>query len=82
MANIMSCKKCKGEFLEWQMDESHDVPCYLFDGDSRREKKQQADKFGRRYLCKECHLKYENDLKLQFRIIAKQFANKYFGGDD
>jgi len=54
----MKCQKCKKDFPEREIHESHDIPCYLFEGD-RKERKNQADKFGRHHLCNECHEKYE-----------------------
>jgi len=50
----MECRKCLKEFPENEMQESHDVPKYMFDGD-----KNKADKFGRHWLCKKCHDIYE-----------------------
>lgn len=42
--------------------ESHDIPCYLFPGRNRKERKHYADKYGRKWLCYECHKEYENYL--------------------
>jgi len=56
----MKCQKCEKEFKEDFLQESHDIPCYLFDGDKRKTKKQKADKYGRHWLCKDCHQKYES----------------------
>jgi len=76
----MKCQKCREDFPENKIEESHDVPCYLFDGFSRQMKKQKADKFDRHYVCKECHLKYENGLKTSFKLVASLFSKKFFGG--
>lgn len=61
----MKCSNCLNDFKESEIQESHDVPCYLFKG-NRRERKQQADKYKRRWLCKECHEKYEIKLLKEF----------------
>lgn len=75
----MRCTKCKGGFEEFQLDESHDIPCYLFiKHGNRKGQKNQADKFGRHWLCKKCHQEYEDGLNLSLKIHAKQFCNKFF----
>lgn len=61
------------EFEEKDIQLSHDVPCYLFPGKDRKEKKNTADKFGRRYLCKTCHDIYE---RLVFFIMFKEIDEK------
>lgn len=71
----MICERCKIEFDEKDIQESHDVPCYLFEG-NRQGQKNQADKFRRRWLCERCHKEYEKAL----RIWLQQQASK-FGGD-
>jgi hypothetical protein len=73
----MKCQKCKKEFEEKDIHESHDVPCYLFEG-NRKGQKNQADKWGRRYLCKKCHDEYENSLRVHLRNHAWTFAILYF----
>lgn len=55
----MNCQKCFRDFPESEIEESHDVPVYLFNGEKRKDQKNQADKFGRHNLCKECHKIYE-----------------------
>lgn len=70
--------ECNQEFMECELDESHDVPCYLFKGFNRKEKKNQADKFGRHWLCKKCHEKYEEGLRVTLKIQATKFANVFF----
>lgn len=55
----MKCNKCTKEFLEKDIEESHKIPLYLFDGFTRPERKQQADKHGREWLCHQCHDHYE-----------------------
>ena len=55
----MKCTKCGEEYAENKIDDSHSVPCYLFDGD-RKERKQSADKYPRHNICNEkCHKEYE-----------------------
>lgn len=75
----MICEKCKKDFEEKGIQEIHDVPCYLFDGMNRNEKKNKADKFPRHWLCKDCHHKYEEGLRMSFKFIAKDFSDKFFG---
>lgn len=86
----MICQKCKIDFLEKELDESHDVPCYLFKGNKRNIRKNQADKYGRRWLCKECHKKYEMglafyllkilpvDIKNKLKEKAQNFSKRWF----
>ena len=50
----MNCQKCLLDFPEREIQESHDVPKYMFGGD-----KNKADKHGRHWLCKKCHDIYE-----------------------
>jgi len=73
----MKCDDCKKDFEECKIEESHDIPCYLFEG-NRKGQKNQADKFGRHQLCYICHHRYENELRLFLRTKAKQFSNDYF----
>jgi hypothetical protein len=80
----MKCDKCQKEFQESQLEESHDVPRYLFEG-YPKERKQQADKHGRHWLCKGeqgCRKKYERTLQEHLRPIAKAFAKEYFNDDN
>jgi Zn-finger protein len=82
----MKCDKCGKEFPENEIDESHFVPCYMFDGIDRKEKKNQADKTGRCWLCKDCHKIYEllviahvikiipEEVKIQMRLKAQSFG--------
>ena len=86
----MKCGKCGGDFEEKDIQESHDVPCYLFEGEKRNIRKNQADKWGRHWLCKKYHKKYE--LGLAFHLLkslsqemrnklkerAKKFAERWF----
>lgn len=74
------CSKCKNRFLEKDLDCSHDVPCYLFEG-NRKGQKNQADKFTRRWLCRNCHKKYEYVLRLILRKTAAEYAEVYFKED-
>ncbi|MHA1693666.1 MAG: hypothetical protein ACTSUG_00275 [Candidatus Helarchaeota archaeon] len=72
------CQKCFREFPESEVEESHDVPCYLFKGFGRKNKKQKADMFPRHWLCKECHKKYEEGLRMSFKCCAMDFSDKFF----
>lgn len=86
----MKCQCCKKDFPENEIEESHDVPVYLFEGDTRNIRKNQADKFGRHNLCKQCHKSYEGFvaaimIKPLPRVIkdsmiksASKFAEGYF----
>lgn len=81
---MKNCDKCKRKFHESKLDISHDVPKYLF------LVKKDADKWGRRYLCKSCHDKYEKILfsilikslplkdREKLKGVAKSFAKSYF----
>ncbi len=55
----MICMNCKDDFEECLIEESHNVPLYLFEGRERNERKNQADKCGRKMLCVQCHDIYE-----------------------
>jgi len=46
----MKCSKCKNEFEEKDLQESHDIPRYI----------GGIDLDGRHWLCKECHKEYDN----------------------
>ena len=70
----MKCAKCGKDFPEKLIHESHDVPCYLFKGYNRQEKKQSADKFQRHLLCEKCHEQYEEGLRMSFKILATKFS--------
>lgn len=86
----MNCQKCGLDFPEKEIDVSHDVPCYIFPGSDRKEKKKIADKYGRHNLCKKCHDIYEKiifsimietlpvETKESMIIAAKNFAASYF----
>jgi len=85
----MICNKCKKNFPEDKLDESHDVPTYIFDG-NRNERKKEADKLGRHHLCKKCHNIYETyvfsnmikqadyDTKQRMIKSAINFAKRWF----
>lgn len=64
----MICNKCGKDFPEKELDESHDVPTYIFDGE-RKVRKQKADLYGRHWLCKKCHDIYEG---MVFSVMVKQ----------
>jgi len=72
----MKCKQCGRNFLEKEIQESHNVPCYLFDG-NRKGRKNQADKYGRTWLCENCHKEYEKKLMFFLRKQAMLFAKEY-----
>ena len=74
----MKCFKCGIDLPEREIEESHDVPCYLFKGMNRKEKKNQADRFGRHWLCKECHEQYEEGLRLTLKIHSTKYAKVFF----
>lgn len=73
----MKCQKCKRDFEEKDIHDSHDVPCYLFEG-NRKGQQNMADKWGRHNLCKECHDEYECHLRFHLRETAYKFSKKYF----
>jgi len=78
---MMKCSFCYNDFEEKEIQESHDVPCYLFYWlKTRRERKQLADKHKRRWLCKKCHKKYEKFLHQQLILQSKKVAQQYFNG--
>jgi hypothetical protein len=85
----MKCDKCGQEFEEKDLADSHDVPCYLFNG-NRQGRSNQADKFGRHWLCKKqgvkeelfCHDKYEIALQHFLRLQSILFAKNYFKEDE
>lgn len=77
----MKCDLCKKEFEEAEIDESHDVPCYLFEG-NRKGRKNQADKYGRHYLCRECHKLYEESLRKYLLHESKIYVYLFFKKDD
>ena len=64
----MKCSKCNNDFLEKYIQESHDVPTYIFDGE-RNVRKQKADLYGRHWLCQKCHDIYE---KMVFSVMIKE----------
>ena len=78
----MKCQKCGENFEEHLIEESHDVPCYLFWGDKRNIKKNQADKHGRHNLCHECHKKYEYLVNLSMKLAAIKFSQGFFKDDN
>jgi len=82
----MICNKCNQDFEEKDIQESHDVPKYLC------KDKDEADKLGRHWLCKDCHdkydmeivikgiqiyTKYNKDMKNSFKI-ASNIVKSYF----
>ena len=75
----MKCEFCEKEFEEKDLQESHDVPCYLFKG-NRQGRKNQADKFGRHWLCEDCHKKYEKCINDYLIRMAIKFAEGYKDG--
>ena len=78
----MKCQFCKQEFEEKDIQESHDVPCYLFiRNGNRKGQKNAADKCGRHWLCNECHENYEQNLNSQLKILAHNFSRGWFSYD-
>ena len=77
MTFTLKCLKCGIELQESLIQESHDVPCYLFEG-NRKGQKNQADKFGRHHLCEKCHKEYESLLRKSLQETAFLFAKLYF----
>ncbi len=75
----MKCQLCERDYVESWIHESHDVPCYLFEGKNRQEKKSKADKFPRHHLCIFCHNEYEQKLRIHLIASAFNFGDKYFG---
>lgn len=82
----MICQRCRQDFLESEIQLSHDVPIYIGGVDSD----------GRHNLCKKCHDIYEKKIfavmtiwlpeetKKTMKEKAKSFAKLYFKkeGDD
>lgn len=64
----MKCQKCLKDFEERDIQESHDIPKYMFNGD-----KNIADKYGRHQLCQRCHDIYE---KIVFSIVFKSLSEE------
>jgi protein-arginine kinase activator protein McsA len=78
----MKCTGCHLDFQEKEIQESHDVPCYLFYNEvGRSAKKQKADKYSRRWLCPKCHSNYEKWLSKMLIGVAEQFSKCYFKED-
>jgi len=76
----MKCQHCGGDFIEPEIQLSHDVPCYLFcfEAVARKDRKNLADKWGRHNLCEECHMNYDLALNDQLKKWSKAFAKSYF----
>jgi len=76
----MKCNKCSVEFEENELDENHDVPCYLFwmHGPRRQDRKPHADKYERRYICNKCHKEYEIKLHHELVRAAIKFGGEHF----
>lgn len=77
MGGRMKCEYCDNDFEEKDLHESHDVPTYLWEG-NRKGRKNQADKFGRHWLCKNCHDEYERKIRIHLRDCAIRFVYFYF----
>lgn len=88
----MICQKCHNNFPENQIQESHDIPVELFEGNDRKERKNLADKHGRHNLCIGCHIEFERrqwgDIVAPFNreikdimiTRAKKFSKRWFDG--
>lgn len=75
----MKCELCRFDFLEREIHESHDIPCYLFYEEiGRNAKKNKADKLGRHYLCEKCHKLYEKTLNETLLNSAFNFSQLFF----
>lgn len=79
----MKCSECLKDFPEAFIQESHDVPCYLFyDEVGRGRKKHKADMFKRKWLCENCHKNYEIWLNRMLIGVAEKFSKCYFKEND
>lgn len=78
---VRKCFVC-GEINEKLLEESHDVPCNLFwmFAETRRERKQLADPYGRHMLCKKHHEEFEKAISEYLILKAKEFARRTFNG--
>lgn len=75
----LKCKICLNDFQEKDIQESHNIPCYLFIySGNRKGQKNAADKFGRQQLCKKCHDQFEKELNDLLKDFAAVFSEKYF----
>lgn len=59
--NLLRCQKCNKMFDERLIQESHDIPSYIF-----KEGKKESDKHGRHHLCEPCHKQYEQEILNMF----------------
>jgi len=76
---IGKCQKCGELKYESDLQESHDVPCYLFyDQYNRQNRKTKADKLGRHLLCEKCHKDYEFNLNILLKQLSIKFAKGWF----
>jgi hypothetical protein len=61
------------------LEESHDVPCYLFIyHGNRKGQKNKADKLGRKILCKKHHDEYEKSMNDFLIDSAIHYSERYF----
>lgn len=83
----MICDKCKKDFPENEIEDSHDIPKYL----------GGEDKDGRHWLCNKCHEEYDLEIlrkglmmyiktlpernKVVFRRAVKIVQKYFFKGD-
>lgn len=78
---LRPCSKCLNYFEESHLQESHNVPCYLFIfNGNRKGQKNEADKYRRKLLCEKCHKEYEKDLNELLLALAINFSKEYFKG--
>ena len=77
----MKCDYCGIDLVEKDIQDSHNVPTYLFEG-NRAGRSNQADKFSRHWLCEKCHKKYELAIRLFLQSKAKEFSIEYFKEDE
>jgi len=86
------CRKC-GRIespLDIPFQEHHLIPVYCFKGSTRKERKNQADKEGRKRLCKPCHDRLHKEIEAMIfrdwvidkescKEAIKEYANKWIG---
>jgi len=73
----MICEHCHKELTEKEIEESHDVCRWMFLGTPNK-RKAQADKFRRRWLCKECHDAYDLWIRKTIQDLTSNLADIYF----
>lgn len=69
---MSECFICGNTF---NLHNSDDVPCYLFEGSTRKERERKADKYGVRLLCKRHHYEYDLYLLRSFLSSIDEHPN-------